>query len=179
MRLLVVRSRCGRGASRARADALTVNATGTIGTSCSIALASAFSAPNLSTSNSVGATATVNCNTGFKVNATSANGAIKSTTAPPVNFTNTVPYNLTLSVPLESGSPNPMSATCASSALVSGQSSCALSPANGTGLSSSGRASINKTATLTLAYTVPTLPATRLIAGSYSDTITLTVAAVP
>jgi spore coat protein U-like protein len=62
--------------------------------------------------------------------------------------------------------------------LVAGQSSCALSPANSTGLSSGGKASLNKTATLTVAYTVPTLP-TRLIAGSYSDTITLTITASP
>jgi hypothetical protein len=166
------------GTQPAHADVLTVTATGTIGTACSIAVASPFSSPDLSASGSVGATATVNCNTGFKVNATSANGAIKTATTAPTSFTNTLPYNFTFSVPLESGSPNPISATCASTALVAGQSSCALSPANGTGLSSSGRASIGKTATLTLAYTVPTLP-TRLIAGSYTDTITLTVATVP
>ncbi|HVU29460.1 MAG TPA: hypothetical protein VHE36_03585 [Sphingomicrobium sp.] len=164
------------GTTAAHADMLTVTATGTIGTRCSIAVASPFSSPDLSSSGSVGATATVNCNTGFKVNATSANGAIKSATPATTNFTNTLPYDFTLAVPLESGAP--MNATCASSALVAGQSTCALSPANGTGLSSSGRASINKTATLTLAYTVPTLP-THLIAGSYSDTITLTVATVP
>jgi hypothetical protein len=163
-------------ATPARADVLTVNATGTIGTSCSIAATTPFTTPNLSANGNVGAQATVNCNTGFKVNALSANGAIKSSTSAPTNFTNTLPYNFTLSVPLETG--GPAAATCASSALVAGQSSCALSPANSTGLSSGGKASINKTAALTVAWSLPTLP-TRLIAGSYGDTITLTVAAVP
>lgn len=156
----------------AHADQLTVTASGTIPSSCSIASASPFPAVNLSANGSVGAQATVNCNTGFKINALSANGAIKSNTAAPSGFTNSVAYDFTLSVPLESGGPIP--ATCASGTLVSGQASCALSPGNTTGLSSGGTASINKTAALTVAWTVPTLP-TRLIAGSYSDTITLTI----
>jgi len=162
----------------AHADVLTVNAKGTIGTSCTLAASSQFAAPDLSASGSVTAQASVNCNTGFKINALSANGAIANGTVAPANFTNLVPYALTLSVPLESGTPNPITATCASSTLVAGQSGCALSPADPGGLSSGGKASINKTATLTVAYTVPALP-TRLIAGSYSDTITLTIAAVP
>lgn len=163
-------------AHEARADVLSISASGTIGTSCSITPSAPFSTPNLSNSGNVPAQATVNCNSGFKVNALSANGAIKNVTAAPSGFANALPYNLTLSVPLETG--GPVSATCASSSLVSGQSGCALSPANATGLSSGGKASLNKTANLTVAWTVPALP-TRLLAGSYSDTITLTVTAVP
>lgn len=161
---------------RADADVLSITASGTVGSSCSIATSTPFSPQSLSASGSAGAQATVNCNTGFKVNALSANGAIKNSTSAPSGFTNTLPYTLTLSVPLETGSP--VSATCSASALVAGQSSCALSPANANGLSSGGKASLNRTADLTVAWTVPSLP-TRLIAGSYSDTITLTVAAVP
>lgn len=160
----------------ARADVLTVTASGTIGSSCGLTSASPVGSPNLSASGSVGATVTVNCNTGFRLNALSAQGAIKSATSAPANFSNNVPYSLTVSVPLETG--GPASATCASSTLATGQSSCALSPGNTTGLSSSGKASLNKTASLTFAYTVPALP-TRLIAGTYSDTVTLTITVAP
>src|SRR5947208_1048147 len=54
-------------AQPAHADVLTVNATGTIGASCSVAASSAFGTPNLSANGNVGAQATVNCDTGFKV----------------------------------------------------------------------------------------------------------------
>jgi hypothetical protein len=158
------------------ADVLTINASGTIGTSCTVAATTQFSSPNLNANGTVGGQATVSCNTGFKVNALSANGAMKNNAAAAASFTNVQPYNFTLSVPLETG--GPVSATCASSALVAGQASCALSPANGAGLSSGGKASINKLASLTVAWTIPALP-TRLMAGSYSDTITLTIAPSP
>lgn len=153
---------------------LSVTATGTIPSACTLALASNFpSSLDLASSGTSNATATVNCAQGFKINAQSANGAIQSSASASANFTNSLPYSLTLSVPVESGTPNPISATCASSSLSAGQSSCALSPA-GAGLSSSGRASIDRTATLTIAWTLPALP-THLAAGRYSDTITLTI----
>lgn len=161
----------------ADADVLTINASGTIASSCSLAAASAFGTPNLTASGNVGATATVNCNSGFTINATSLNGGMK-TTKSATGFASLVPYSLTVLVPLETTPATSVSATCAATTLVSGQSSCALSPGNVTGLSSGGKASLGKTATLTLAYTVPSLP-TRLIAGSYSDTISLTITAVP
>src|SRR5215211_698536 len=101
-------------AQPARADVLTINAIGTVGTSCSIAASSPFGTPNLSSDGSVGAQATVNCNTGFKVNALSAYGAIKTGSAATANFTDALPYNFTLSIPLETG--GPASAACASSA---------------------------------------------------------------
>ncbi len=65
----------------ARADVLTVTASGTIGSSCGLTSASPVGSPNLSASGSVGATVTVNCNTGFRLNALSAQGAIKSATS--------------------------------------------------------------------------------------------------
>src|SRR5438309_4107155 len=80
-------------AQPAHADVLTVNATGTIGTSCSVAASAAFGTPNLSANGNVGAQATVNCNTGFKVNALSSKGAIKTATVAPAGFTNTLPYS--------------------------------------------------------------------------------------
>ena len=84
-------------------------------------------------------------------------------------------YTLTVSVPLDSG--GPVSANCASSALLAGQSSCALSPSNATGLSSGSATATNKVATLTAAWTTPSLP--YLVAGSYSDTLTISIATVP
>jgi hypothetical protein len=158
----------------AAAQTLTVKAVGSISPTCSLSSGS-FGEPNLAASGSVTRQATVNCNTGFKVNARSTGGALVNVKPAPANFANTIPYNLTVSIPLDNVA-NPISATCSSSALMLGQNGCALSPGNATGLSSGGKSSINKTATLTLAYTVPTVP-TRLVAGTYSDTIIFTIAA--
>ena len=158
----------------AKADSLTITATGTIVGGCGITVASNFGPATLSAGGNVTGTATVNCNAGFKINATSANGAIKTSTVAPANFTNTVPYSLAMAVPLDDG--GNVSATCSSAQLVAGQSGCALSPANSSGLSSGGKTANNKTATLTATWS---LPAQRLIAGSYSDTITVSIASVP
>ena len=171
----MVASALAFGASApAKADSLTITATGTIVGGCGIALASDFGPANLSAGGSVNGTATVNCNAGFKINATSANGAIKTSAVAPANFTNAVPYSLAVTVPLDTG--NSVSATCTSAQLVAGQSACALSPANSTGLSSGGKTANNKVATLTASWSLPTQ---RLIAGSYSDTITVSIASVP
>ena len=158
----------------AKADSLQITASGTIVGGCSVTVASNFGTANLSGNNSVNGTATVNCNAGFRINATSLNGAIVTSTAAPANFTNAVPYSLQVIVPLDN-SPN-VSATCSSSTLVAGQSGCLLSPLNSTGLSSGGKSATNKTATLAVNWT---LPAQRLIAGSYSDTITISIASPP
>ncbi|MFC4594398.1 hypothetical protein [Sphingobium tyrosinilyticum] len=158
----------------AKAQSLTITATGTIVGGCGITVGSNFGPANLSAGGNVTGTATVNCNAGFKINATSANGAIKTNTVAPANFTNAVPYSLAMTVPLDVG--GNVSATCNSSELVAGQSGCALSPGNSAGLSSNGKTANNKTATLTASWS---LPAPRLIAGTYSDTITVSIASVP
>lgn len=145
-----------------------------IGSICSIAVASGFPTANLAASNSMGATSTLNCNTRFKVNATSANGAIRTAKVAPTGFTNAIAYSLSLNVPLDQG--GSVSATCPAAQLIAGQAGCALSPANATGLSSGAGTSLNKTAALTVAWT---LPASQLIAGNYSDTITISVAPQP
>jgi spore coat protein U-like protein len=100
------------------------------------------------------------------------NGALKSATPVSGLFSNNLSYGLSVTVPLDAG--GQISATCASATLVSGASSCALSPASVSGLSSGTGTSTSKTAALALQWTLPT--ATRLIAGSYSDTITITIA---
>jgi hypothetical protein len=157
----------------ALADDLSITAQGTIGQSCSIAAVSSFPAPALGTAGSVSATATVDCNTGFAIHATSARGTIRTDRVPTAGFANSVPYSLTLSIPLDSGTT--ISGTCGSASLVAGQSACALSPA-GSGLSSNGVSAIGRTAQLQVAWPAPTQS---LVAGAYSDTITLSIAAQP
>jgi hypothetical protein len=163
-------------AAPAQSDVLTVTAKGTIAPTCSLSATQPFAAASFNASGSSAATANVNCNQLFKVTATSANGAIKSSVPASAPFTNALPYMLKADVRLDDGSVT--TATCASSALVAGQSSCPLSPANSTGLTSNGKIATDKTTTLTVSWTPPSLP-TVLKPGSYSDTITLTIASLP
>lgn len=162
-------------AAPASADVVTVTAQGTIPSSCGLTLQSAFGAANLNADGSINASASVNCNTPYKIRASSANGTLKSTTPAPAQFSNNLNYSLSVTVPLDAG--GQISATCGSATLVSGASSCALSPASTSGLSSGTGTSTSKTAALVLQWTLPT--ATRLVAGSYADTITITIAAQP
>jgi hypothetical protein len=152
--------------SAAHADSVSIAASGTIASSCSIAKASDFAAADFSVNGSRTASATVNCNTGFAMTATSANGAVTTAAATSVNFTSSLAYNFSLSVPLESG--GSAVATCTSAAML----------ANSCSLSSGGVAAIARTATLTTSWTVPALPL-RLVAGAYSDVITVSIATVP
>lgn len=160
----------------ARAQTVTVTAKGAIAPSCSIAQTQNFPASNFNTAGTSSAKASITCNQVFKLNATSANGAIKSSVAVSPPFTNAVPYSLKADVALDNGTTS--TATCASSTLVAGQSTCPLSPANTTGLTSNGQIATGKTTNLTLNWTPPSLP-TLLKPGSYSDTITLTIAVSP
>lgn len=162
-------------ASPVLANSIRITARGTVPGNCSVTLNSNFPAARLATSGSVAASARVNCNTGFAVKATSANGAIRNARPAPAGFVNTVDYNLAVVVPLDNG--RQIAATCPARQLLAGQSGCALSPA-GLGLRSGGIGATNKIATLTALWTAPP-PPKRLIAGTYSDTITLSVAAVP
>jgi hypothetical protein len=164
------------GAVPARADVLTVNAKGTIGASCGMTLTHDFGAVNLNAAGSAGGTASVTCNQPFKMNAKSINGSIKNSQPASAPLTNTVPYSLKADILLDDASVR--TATCASATLVTGQSSCALSPANATGLTSNGKIATGKTTTLTLSWTPPA-PPTHLRTGSYGDTITLTIGTVP
>ncbi len=154
-----------------RADDLTINAIGAVPQACSIAVASPFGTAALGTAGMASATATVNCNTGFVLKVTSANGALRTSAAATTGFANALPYSLFVSLPLDNAST--ISATCAATALVAGQASCALSPA-GSGLTSGGLSAIGKTAQLQAQWAAPT---SSLVAGSYSDTITVSIAA--
>lgn len=154
------------------ADVVTVTARGTIPSSCGLTLQSAFGAANLNSDGSINASALVNCNTPYRIRASSANGALKSATFAPAQFSNSLDYSFSVTVPLDAG--GQVSATCGSATLVSGATGCTLSPASSSGLSSGAGTSTSKTASLALQWTLPT--ATRLVAGSYADTITITIA---
>lgn len=157
----------------ARADVVMVTAQGTIQSSCGLTVQSAFGAANLNNDGSVNASASVDCNTPYRIRASSANGALKTSASAPAQFSNSLGYDLTVTVPLDAG--GQISATCVSALLTSGSTGCALSPASASGLSSGSGTSTSKTAALALQWTLPT--ATRLIAGNYSDVITITIAA--
>jgi len=158
------------------AQTLTVTATGTIPTTCGLTAASGFGAANLNANGTVSASASVTCNAKYIIKATSANGGLKTATAAPSSsFSNKLDYTLSISVPLDNGG-GTVSGNCAASNLVAGASTCALSPAS-TGLSSGTGTSVGQTANLGVNWTLP--GATRLIAGSYSDTLTITIAAQP
>jgi hypothetical protein len=163
-------------AASASADVVTVTAKGTIAPTCSMTASQLFPAKNLNVAGSATATASVTCNQVFRMNATSTNGAIRNSAAAAAPYTNTLPYSLKADIGLDDGSTS--TATCASSTLAAGQSACALSPANSSGLTSNGQIATNKTTTLTLSWTPPASP-TFLKPGSYSDSITLTIAVVP
>lgn len=160
----------------ARADTVTVTAKGAIAPTCSMSSTKDFGTNDINRAGTASATASVTCNQFFKMNASSTNGAIKSAVAVSPPFTNTLPYSLKVTVALDDGSIQTV--TCGSSTLVAGQSSCTLSPANTTGLTSNGQIATNKTTTLTMSWTPPAAP-TLLKPGSYSDSITLTIAVVP
>lgn len=161
-------------AQQASAAVLTVNAVGRIDPVCEISVTTPLPAADFATSGTAKAGALVNCNTGFVVKATSANGAVTAASTAPSGFTNSLPYKVALTVPL-TGAPW-IKATCGSATLVAGQSGCALSP-DGAGLQSGGLPSLNQSATIQVSWNTPTNP--RLVAGNYEDTIAISVAAAP
>ena len=165
------------GSAPVRAATVTVTAQGTIAPSCSMTSTKNFGSANINAAGTATATASVTCNQFFKMNATSANGAIKMAASVPAPYTNSLPYSLKGDIGLDNGTTS--SVTCASSTLVAGQSSCALSPANSTGLTSGGQIATGKTTTLTMSWTPPAPPTFLKPGGSYSDSITLTVSVVP
>ena len=166
--------------SRATADVLTVTAKGTIAPVCSISVIKALPTANFAVSGNISGSALVNCNTGFVMTATSANGAVKNDASVSPGFTNVLPYTLNIVVPLTPwpGAPAAgfLSVGCKSAQLIAGSSSCSLSP-GGSGASSGGKPAIGSTASMTLIWGIPTTP--RMIAGAYHDTITISVAAAP
>lgn len=161
------------GATGSHAQTLTVTAKGSFPTLCTITKSGDFPVNDLSNVGafSAQATAALNCNTPFKVQVASANGAmVRPIATVPPSFTNMQSYELSFA--FQTDDLVDRSASCSSEALKSGVG-CTLS----TGLTSGASTAINKTATLTASWTVGS--ATPLLAGSYSDTLTVTLGAQP
>ena len=154
-------------AAPAHADSISIVASGTIPSGCTVGKTSDFGTAILTASGTVTAGALVDCNTPFVIRSTSAKGAIKNAAAAPTGFANSVPYGYALSVGVQ-GNGGPATVGCTS----------ALMLANNCILSSGSKTANNKAGTLTVNWTPPTSP-TKLVAGSYSDTITLSIAPAP
>lgn len=149
---------------------LTVTAKGTIPTSCSVASAGNFAnVADFTQSGQRTASVTVSCNQGFTITAKSAKGAIKTAATLPAGpaYSNTLPYTFKLDVALDSGS---VSIPSCASATMAGA---------GCSVSSGGISAIGRTAGLTVNWISPLPTAPRLIAGSYGDTISLSIAPTP
>jgi len=153
---------------------LTVDVTGQVAGHCG------FSTPpadhpvlgDLSAAGSLTVSFAVNCNTPFRVRAASANGGLKTSSAAADGFANLLDYSLELQLGTDAGG---LDATCNADALVSGAGGCAFYGASaGEGLSSGQGVSLNATGALKFDWT--TAPR-RLVAGAYSDTLTIVVEA--
>jgi hypothetical protein len=162
------------GDAGAQTTQLQVTAKGNIPGSCSFTPSGNFPSRDMTVPGQQSATTTaaLSCNQPFKINVTSTNGTLLGNRVAANGFSNRQDYALTLSFGVD-GSATPQSATCASAQLVTGQTSCALSPGNVTGLTSSNSIATNKTATLTVDWTVATTA--RMMAGNYSDQLRVTV----
>jgi hypothetical protein len=158
--------------SPANAQTLTVTAQGQIPQTCTVAAGPSFGNAGLNASGSLSTTASVDCNIKFLIRVKSANGGLKTSLTPPsAAFSNSLDYQFSIAVPLDN-SAGTLSGNCAASGLVTGSSACALSPA-GTGLSSGSATAMGQTASLGVSWTIPAPKL--LLAGSYADTLTITV----
>ena len=153
---------------------LTVDVTGEVAGRCG------FSTPpadqpvlgDLATAGSLTLNFAVDCNTPFRVRAVSANGGLKTSSATGDGFTNLLDYSLRLQLGTDAGG---LDATCNADALVSAAGGCPYyGAAAGEGLSSGQGVSLNSSGALKFDWT--TAPR-RLVAGTYSDTVTIVVEA--
>jgi spore coat protein U-like protein len=153
---------------------LTVDVTGQVAGRCG------FSTPptdksvlgDLATAGSLTLNFTVDCNTPFRVRAISTNGGLKTTSATGEGFTNLLDYSLRLQLATDAGG---LDATCNADALASAAGGCAYyGSAAGQGLSSGQGVSLNASGALQFGWTAAPQ---RLVAGSYSDTLTIVVEA--
>jgi hypothetical protein len=143
---------------------LTVQVAGTIEQSCSISVGSGFSAVNLESSGRAQATANVDCNTGFEIDARSDAGGFFANFRAPNGYDDALPYAFDFDLPLDNGSS--LRKSCSSAEMKS--RACLMA--------SGGSAAMGKTGRLLVSWN----PLGTLLApGNYSDTITLFIAARP
>lgn len=145
-------------------DQLIVQVSGVIEQSCSISVGNGFGAVNLESSGRAQATANVDCNTGFEIDARSDAGGFVPDFKASGGFDASLPYVFDFDLPLENG--NSLRKNCTSSEMKS--RACLMA--------SGGSAAIGKTGRLLVSWN----PLGSVLApGSYSDTITLFIAARP
>lgn len=153
-------------------DTVTVELTGTIDPACSLGGAAPASLGALDAAGAAAFSFAVDCNTGFTVEVSSANGGLGYSGAPVQvaggNFATSVPYRLSLDVPTD-GAPLQI-ASCPSTLLKTGSAgSCRFAD-------SGAAAAIGGAASVKLAWDASSTP---LLGGEYSDTLTFTFAAKP
>ncbi|MDX6749173.1 hypothetical protein SH611_05080 [Geminicoccaceae bacterium 1502E] len=160
----------GRAAAQG-ADQVTIELRGEIEKSC--ALSAATSQIDLGDLTKTGAGASVavgvSCNAPFAYELSSANGGLRhqSPGDSPPGFTGLLPYEASLTLPLDDGSR--IDDRCTSTVIGPGGAGCAFSD-SGTAIA------LDQSATLAIDWSAPALP---LLAGSYADELTLSVAVLP
>jgi len=169
------------GARAGDTGALTIK--GTVTPSCGITgPGGTVNLGNVSAAGSHQFTMTVNCNAPFAYAAVSANGALVSTGAPSVvtgSFNQSLPYTLTTDFTTDGADFG--HSNVPSSALTDANAApCLAATYDAAGCAtyfgdSGTTVAINKSATLTVRWSNPANP---LLAGSYTDTITITVRAM-
>lgn len=151
-------------------DSLSISIQGEIVRECSIGdLASSIDFGDIRAAGQKAINFTVRCNTPFSYRATSENGGLQHSSGPsaPKGFLAVVPYRVAIYIPTDGTTIND---ACDSTAIKVGSVTCAFTD--------SGRgASLNYDglSNLTLTWS----PAATPLAGRYSDSLTLTVTAIP
>ena len=159
----------GAGALRA-ADTVTINLTGTITASCALSgVAASASLGDITVAGSTTINFTTDCNAPFAYSLASLNGGLKHTTisTAPSGFAITQAYAVQTIIATNSG--GGINQTCTSASIKTGAVTCAFT--------NSGTAvAIQKASSLGISWTASASP---LLAGTYQDTLTLTVSVQP
>lgn len=152
------------------ADQVTINLTGTITPACALSGINPTAAlGNVAAAGAVSIPFTIDCNAPFTYALSSANGGLahQSVTTASGGFAIAVPYAVQTVIATNSGAG--IDQTCTSASIKTGAVSCAFT--------NSGTAvAIQKAGSLGLTWAASSLP---LVAGTYQDTLTLTVSVQP
>lgn len=162
---------------------LQVQVTATVGMSCGFAPNAApsgsVSAPNFDSAGfSHDVPFTLNCSVPSRVAVVSANGGLLSAATADAGYTNKAPYDVTLNLVPNNGG-TPATATCAASTLATGSSCTFLGPASSTqGLRLDSPSQL-QTGSYVRVKALAYAGTSGLVAGTYNDTLTITLSASP